>query len=58
MQETELIQVFIRVKDGVTTCVCHRRHKKCDSRECIRDKVTRDKFEGWRETMRRDRYGK
>lgn len=58
MQEKELIPVFIRVRDGKTTCVCHAKHKRCRCGECIRDKVTRDKFEGWRDTMYRDRYGK
>lgn len=58
MQEQELVKVFVRVVDGKTICICHRRHKKCDSKECTEDEVTRDRFRGWKDTMKRDRFGR
>ena len=57
MNDTEKIPVFIRIEKGKTICVCHAAKKKC-SRPCERDTVTRDKFEGWRATMKRDKFGR
>ena len=57
MQTEEKIPVYIKIIDGKTVCVCHARIKKCN-RSCTRDIVTRDKFEGWKETMRRDKFGR
>lgn len=57
MKDTEKIPVFIRIENGKTVCVCHATRKKC-ARPCERDTVTRDKFEGWKATMKRDQYGR
>ena len=57
MEEVEKIPVYIRIEKGRTVCVCHRGRKGC-SRKCEADTVTRDKFDGWRSIMERDRYGK
>lgn len=57
MQEIEKIPVFIRIEGGRTVCVCHRSRKKCN-RNCEKDCVSRDKFEGWKNLMNRDRFGK
>ena len=57
MTGTEKIPVYIKIEHGKTVCVCHAGKKKCRE-NCQRDIVTRDKFEGWQETMRRDRYGR
>ena len=57
MKDTEKIPVFIRIENGKTVCVCHAAQKKC-GRPCERDTVTRDKFEGWKATMKRDHFGR
>jgi len=57
MQTTERIPVFIRIIKGKTVCICHAGAKGCD-RRCPRDTVTRDRFEEWEKTMKRDKYGK
>ena len=53
----ERIPVYILFEKGRAVCVCHAGRKLC-RRQCQRDTVTRDKFEGWRETLYRNRYGK
>lgn len=57
MNNTEKIPVFIKIIKGKTVCVCHASAKKCKC-DCPRDILTRDKFAGWKGTMRRDRYGR
>jgi len=57
MEELERIPVYIRIVDGKTVCICHRSRKKC-GQKCEKDTVTRDRFEGWRALMERDRFGK
>lgn len=57
MEETEKIPVYIKIIKGKTVCVCHASAKKCKC-DCPRDILTRDKFAGWKGTMRRDRYGR
>lgn len=57
METKETVKVYIRIENGKTVCICHRNQKKCN-RKCDTDVVERDKFRGWQETFRRDRYGK
>lgn len=57
METCERIEVYIRIEKGVTKCICHADRKMC-KRECERDFVTRDKFDGWEKLLRRDKYGK
>lgn len=57
METKEKVKVFIRIENGKTLCICHRGAKKCN-RKCEPDVVERDKFRGWEETMRRNKYGK
>ena len=57
MEQMERVPVYIRTEKGRTVCLCHAGQKRCD-RPCERDTVTRDKFEGWLRTMKRDIYGK
>ena len=57
MKETERIKVFIHVVDGRTICICHAARKRC-GRDCQRDEVTRDKFDQWHKTMKREKYGR
>lgn len=57
MKESEKIPVYIRAVRGVTVCVCHADNKRC-KRECEPTMVTRERYEGWRLTMKRDKYGK
>lgn len=53
----EYIKVFIDYKDGKTVCICKRDHKRC-GKHCTPDVVERDKYRGWEDTFRVDKYGK
>ena len=56
MKEKEKIAVRVKVINGKTVCICM---KGCDRPEkCEADIVERDRFRGWQQTMKRDRYGK
>ena len=57
MQTVERIPVYIDYKNGKTVCICHAGMKGCGRRSCVRDTVTRDKFEDWQKTMKRNKYG-
>lgn len=57
MRESEIIAVYMHIVNGKTLCICQAEHKKC-GRRCETGTVRRDRFEGWRQTMRRDRYGR
>lgn len=57
MKKHETIKVYIDFKDGETACICLRGKKKCN-KPCTLDVVERDRFRGWEETMKRDRFGK
>lgn len=57
MEPTERIEVYIQTIKGKTVCICHENRKGC-TRECERDTVTRDKFEGWEKLIQRNKYGK
>lgn len=55
----EYIKVFIKYQEGRTVCICKRDKKRCSSgKECYPDVVERDKYRGWQDTFRQDRYGK
>ena len=56
MQTKEMIRVFVDVQNGKTVCICERSHKRCN-KKCEKDIVERDKFRGWQQTMKRDKYG-
>lgn len=58
METTEKIPVFIKIINGKTVCVCHARARKCKGHNCTRETLIRDKFEGWRSTMKRDKWGR
>ncbi len=57
METTEKIEVYILTKNGKTICICCADRKGCD-RQCEPDRVTRDKFDGWQDVFRRDKYGR
>lgn len=58
MTDIEKIPVYIRIENGRTVCVCHAEKSRCQKKDvCFRDLVTRDRYRGWRATMKRDRYG-
>jgi len=57
MREKELIEVYIRTEAGKTVCICERSHKMCD-KKCECDIVERDRFRGWQDVMRVNKYGK
>lgn len=57
LKEKERIEVYIRFDGGKTVCICPRNQKKCCF-PCEESVVERDKFDGWINTMYRDRYGK
>lgn len=54
---TEKIRVYAKIVKGKTVCICHAGKKGCNE-ECQADVVTRDRYFGWEETFRRNRYGK
>ena len=57
MDTVERIPVYIYIERGKTVCICSADCKGCE-RDCPRDTVTRDKYDGWERQMRQDRYGK
>lgn len=57
METKEKLKVYADIVDGKTTCMCLRSKKKC-GKFCSKEIVERDKFAGWEDTFRRDRYGK
>lgn len=57
VEEHEKIQVYIKIVQGRTVCICRANNKGC-AECCERDVVTRDRFRGWQSTMKRSRYGK
>lgn len=57
MELKEKIKVYVDVRDGKTICICERKRKGCGKR-CEPDIVERDRYAGWKETFRRNRYGK
>lgn len=57
MKTEEKIPVFIDIRKGKTVCICHAGRKGCD-KKCDRDFVSRDKYFGWKHTMKKDVYGK
>lgn len=57
METKETIKVYIDVQNGKTVCICKKGNKGCD-KPCQIDVVTRDRFFGWRSTMKRNKYGK
>ena len=57
MKSEEKIRVYVDIVNGETVCICTRRHKGCD-KQCAKDVVTRDRYEDWESTMRRNKYGK
>lgn len=57
METAEKIPVYVDIRKGKTVCIC-RRDKKLCGKQCAKDVVTRDKFEGWFSTFHRDVYGR
>jgi len=53
----EYIKVYIDYKDGQTVCICKRSNKKCN-KKCTPEVVERDRYRGWEDTFKVDRYGK
>jgi len=56
VDSSERIPVFVRIIKGRTVCICHAGSKRC-RRNCERAVVERDRFKGWEQIMRRDRFG-
>ena len=56
MDSSEKIRVSVRIVKGRTVCICHAGSKLC-RRSCEKTTVERDRFEGWEQVMRRDRFG-
>lgn len=57
MKDKERIKVYVDIVKGETVCMCMKRKKRC-KKNCAEDVVTRDRYEGWESTMRRNKYGK
>ena len=58
MRELERIKVYIKTENGNTVCMCCVSRKKCKCTTCEQDIVTRDRYEGWKSMLKRDRYGR
>ena len=58
MDTKETLKVYIEFKAGRTVCICLRSAKGCRSRHCIKDCVTRDKFEDVKGCFEQNRFGK
>ncbi len=57
MKTKERIAVYMRIIRGRTACVCKADNKRCKL-PCERGTVTRDLYEDWQSTFKRNRYGK
>lgn len=57
MSEKERIKVYVKIVNGKTVCICHKGRKGCGD-PCDSAVVERDRFDGWDDTFRRNRYGK
>ena len=57
MEKYEKLNVCIRYENGSVTCVCLQSNKRCN-RACEKERVSRYKFYGWKDTFYQDRYGK
>ena len=57
METKEKIKVYADIVRGKTICMCVIGKKRCN-KNCPQDAVERDKFAGWEQTFKRDRYGK
>lgn len=57
MKPIEKIPVYMRIRNGITVCICHVSAKRCKL-PCERGEVSRDRYEQWQETMKRERYGR
>lgn len=57
MKDKERIKVYVDIVKGETVCMCMKTKKRC-KKNCCEDVVTRDRYEGWESTMKRDKYGK
>ena len=57
LKPIEKIPVYVRIVNGYATCICHASAKRCKM-PCERGVVSRDRYEQWQATMKRDRYGK
>lgn len=57
METKEKIKVYIDIQAGKTVCICKRSRKGCN-KNCEPDVVERDKFAGWEQIFRQNRYGK
>lgn len=53
----EYIKVYIDHKDGKTVCICKRDNKGC-KKNCTPDVVERDRYRGWEDTFKVNKYGK
>lgn len=53
----EYVKVYIDFENGRTACICKRDNKGC-SKHCTPDVVERDKYRGWEDTFRVNKYGK
>ena len=58
METTEEIKVYIKFRDGKTRCICMQSRKGCQSKNCLQETVTRDKFREIYECFRQNRFGK
>lgn len=57
MKQKEYLKVFIDFQDGKVMCMCLRSRRRCN-KPCLADTVERDRYRGWEQLCRVDKYGK
>lgn len=57
MLPNEKIHVFVQFRNGRTICICMRKRKCKYGKECLKDVVERDRYNGWEESLMQDKYG-
>ena len=57
MLPKEKIPVFIQIRQGKTTCICKRKVKCKYGNTCEKDIVERDRYNGWKESFKQDKFG-
>ena len=57
LKHNDKIKVWIDFEDNRVRCICPFWRKRC-KKECVEEVVTRDRYYGWRECLRVDKYGK
>ena len=58
MNAVEEIPVYICRRNKKTQCICKAPNKRCNSKHCFLDTVSRDRFKDLGRTILQNKYGK